>query len=60
MDPQALVSVLRSGGGAGVALDRMAPFLLGEGSDNLPFAISNALKDFDYYITMSQEPVPFI
>ncbi|MDO1583380.1 NAD(P)-dependent oxidoreductase [Rhizobium oryzicola] len=55
VDPQALVSVLRSGGGGGVALDRMAPFLLGEGSGNLPFAISNALKDFDYYIAMSEQ-----
>jgi 3-hydroxyisobutyrate dehydrogenase len=55
VDANALVSVLKAGGGSGVALDRMAPFLLGEGAENLPFAISNALKDFDYYISMSEQ-----
>lgn len=55
VDAEAFVSVLKTGGGGGVALDRMAPFLLGEGAENLPFAVSNALKDFDYYVTMSEQ-----
>lgn len=55
VDAKALVSVLKAGGGGGVALDRMAPYLLGQGAENLPFAISNALKDFDYYVAMSEQ-----
>lgn len=55
VEAEALVSVLRAGGGGSVALDRMAPFILGGSADSLPFSISNALKDFDYYLGMSQQ-----
>lgn len=53
IDPQSFVDVLAEGGGGSVALDRLSPFILNGDSDSLPFTISNALKDFDYYRQMS-------
>ncbi|MDT1062142.1 NAD(P)-dependent oxidoreductase [Paracoccus sp. CPCC 101403] len=53
IDPAAFVQVLAQGGGAGVALDRMTPFLLDGDAGNLPFAIANGLKDIAYYREMS-------
>lgn len=55
IDPQSFVDVLASGGGASVALDRLSPFIIKGDRDALPFAISNALKDFDYYRQMSAQ-----
>lgn len=55
VDPKFLVDVLASGGGASVALDRMAPFIVDGDRDALPFAIRNAQKDFDYYRAMSDD-----
>ena len=53
LNPKFLVDVLAGGGGASVALDRMSPFILDGNREALPFTVSNALKDFDYYRTMS-------
>lgn len=55
IDPQCFVDVLAHGGGASVALDRLAPFITKGDRDALPFAVSNAMKDFDYYRNMSTE-----
>ncbi|TNE37524.1 NAD(P)-dependent oxidoreductase [uncultured Roseovarius sp.] len=55
IDPQSFVDVLAGGGGASIALDRLAPFITTGDRDALPFAISNALKDFTYYRTMSAD-----
>ena len=55
IDPAFLVDVLAGGGGASVALDRLRPYIVEGNAGVLPFAISNALKDFDYYRIMSQE-----
>lgn len=55
IDAEAFVSVLANGGGASVALERMSPFITDGATDALPFSISNALKDFDYYVGMSAE-----
>ncbi|QCO54418.1 NAD(P)-dependent oxidoreductase [Pseudorhodobacter turbinis] len=55
IDPQSFVDVLAGGGGASIALDRLAPFITDGSRDALPFAISNALKDIDYFRTMSTE-----
>ena len=55
IDPQSFVDVLAQGGGAGIALDRLAPFIIDGNRDGLPFVVANALKDFDYYRTMSAE-----
>lgn len=54
VDPQVFVDVLAAGGGASVALDRLAPYIVSQDRDALPFFVSNAQKDIDYYRTMSQ------
>lgn len=53
VDPQVFVDVLAGGGGASVALDRLAPYIVSQNRDGLPFFVSNALKDIDYYRSMS-------
>lgn len=55
IDPAGLVDVLRAGGGGSVALDRLAPYILEGDRETIPFAVSNALKDFDYYLSMSAD-----
>jgi 3-hydroxyisobutyrate dehydrogenase-like beta-hydroxyacid dehydrogenase len=49
------VEVLASGGGGGVALERLKPYLLSKDPSALQFFISNALKDINYYREMAQE-----
>jgi 3-hydroxyisobutyrate dehydrogenase-like beta-hydroxyacid dehydrogenase len=53
IDPAVLVSVLAKGGGGGVALDRLTPFILGKDPSNLRFTVANAAKDIDYYASMA-------
>ncbi|MFN3209043.1 MAG: NAD(P)-dependent oxidoreductase [Roseovarius sp.] len=55
IDPQVFVDVLAGGGGTSAALDRLAPYIVSQDRDALPFFVSNALKDIDYYRTMSQD-----
>lgn len=50
-----LIDVLAAGGGAGVALQRVSPFLLQGDSSNVPFFLSNALKDLTYYCQTASE-----
>lgn len=49
VEPAVLVDVLAKGGGAGVALQRVAPFLLTRDPSDVPFSIDNAAKDLAYY-----------
>ncbi|WP_417702104.1 NAD(P)-dependent oxidoreductase [Pseudophaeobacter sp.] len=49
IDPQVFVNVLAQGGGASVALERLAPYIVEQDREGLPFFVSNALKDIDYY-----------
>lgn len=55
VDPDRFVEILAKGGGAGVALDRMGPFITDGDRNGLPFFVSNALKDIDYYRTMTEQ-----
>ena len=55
VDPAVFVDVLASGGGASVALDRLAPFITDGNREGLPFFVSNAQKDIDYYRAMSEQ-----
>jgi 3-hydroxyisobutyrate dehydrogenase-like beta-hydroxyacid dehydrogenase len=55
IDLVTFVDVLSKGGGAGVALERIKPFLLSGDSSNLQFSIANALKDLGYYNTMAMD-----
>jgi 3-hydroxyisobutyrate dehydrogenase-like beta-hydroxyacid dehydrogenase len=54
IDAGAFVDVLAQGGGQGIALERLKPYLLNE-EISLRFAMSNAAKDLDYYNTMARE-----
>ena len=53
IDAGVFVEVLASGGGAGVALDRLKPYLLAGDASGLQFSMSNALKDLRYYVQMA-------
>ncbi|MDR6266983.1 NAD(P)-dependent oxidoreductase [Roseobacter sp. N2S] len=55
VDPEVFVDVLANGGGASAALQRLAPFITDGNRDGLPFFVSNAQKDIDYYRAMSGE-----
>lgn len=52
--PTDFVNVLKAGGGGGVALDRMTPFLTRNDVTAMPFSISNAAKDLDYCVQMAE------
>jgi 3-hydroxyisobutyrate dehydrogenase-like beta-hydroxyacid dehydrogenase len=52
---EVLVEVLANGGGGGVALERLKPYLLSRDSSSVQFFIANALKDINYYREMAQE-----
>lgn len=53
--PQVFADVLAKGGGGGVALERLRPYLLRQDASGLRFFMSNALKDMDYYTAMAQD-----
>jgi 3-hydroxyisobutyrate dehydrogenase len=55
IDPAVLLDVLDSGGGHGVVLDRMRPFLEARDDSGFRFTLANAAKDTDYYTTMAEE-----
>ncbi len=55
VNPEVLHNVLAKGGGAGVVLDRMAPFILSEDASNLAFTIANSAKDLSYYSQMCED-----
>ncbi len=53
--PEVFVDVLAKGGGAGVALERLRPYLVAHDASALRFAMGNALKDLGYYTTMAHD-----
>ncbi|WP_416899075.1 MAG: NAD(P)-dependent oxidoreductase [Minwuia sp.] len=53
VDAETFVAVLANGGGAGIALDRLTPFITTGDASNVPFSIGNAGKDIGYYIEMA-------
>ncbi|MGT2455536.1 NAD(P)-dependent oxidoreductase [Cupriavidus basilensis] len=55
VSPAVLVDVLAQGGGAGVILERLRPFIEHRDSSSFRFTIANALKDMTYYDTMAGE-----
>jgi 3-hydroxyisobutyrate dehydrogenase-like beta-hydroxyacid dehydrogenase len=55
VEPGAFVEVLAKGGGGGIALERIRPFLLSQDASGLKFTVSNARKDLDYYNTMAAD-----
>lgn len=53
--PEAFVEVLAKGGGGGIALERLKPYLLAQDPSGLRFSIANAAKDLGYYNTMARD-----
>lgn len=49
----AFVEVLATGGGGGIALERLKPYLLAQDTSGLRFSIANACKDLGYYGQMA-------
>ena len=55
IDANVLVEVLAKGGGAGVILQRLQPYILSRDSSGFRFSISNAHKDLSYYTAMAND-----
>lgn len=53
--PAVLVQVLAQGGGGGMALERLKPFLLDGDPSGLRFFMANAQKDLGYYTAMAAD-----
>jgi 3-hydroxyisobutyrate dehydrogenase-like beta-hydroxyacid dehydrogenase len=51
--PEVFVDVLAKGGGGGIALERIKPFLLAGDISGFRFSLSNARKDLGYYGDMA-------
>jgi 3-hydroxyisobutyrate dehydrogenase-like beta-hydroxyacid dehydrogenase len=52
---EAFVEVLAKGGGGGIALERMKPYLLARDTSAVRFSIANARKDLAYYNEMAAD-----
>jgi len=55
VDAQVFHDVLAKGGGAGVVLDRMAPYILNKDASGLLFTLANSAKDLGYYSQMCSD-----
>jgi 3-hydroxyisobutyrate dehydrogenase len=55
IEASVLVDVLAKGGGAGVILQRLQPYILARDSSGFRFSISNAHKDLSYYTAMAKD-----
>ena len=55
VSPEVFVDVLAKGGGGGVALERLRPYLLEGDTSGLQFFMGNALKDMGYYVSMARD-----
>lgn len=52
---EVFVRVLKEGGGNGIALNRLTPYLLERDVSGLRFSLANAAKDLSYYCEMAGE-----
>ncbi len=55
VDPRVFVEILAKGGGEGVVLNRLRPYIESRDDSSFRFSIANALKDMRYYTTMALE-----
>nr|WP_299244886.1 NAD(P)-dependent oxidoreductase [uncultured Halomonas sp.] len=51
----AFLEVLGNGGGGGVILERLRPFITGEDPSGFRFSLANTLKDVGYYTAMAED-----
>lgn len=54
IEDRVFVEVLAAGGGAGVILDRLAPYIRQADDSAFRFSLANAAKDMSYYLEMAQ------
>lgn len=55
VEPQVLVQALAQGGGAGVVLERLRPYIESRDASGFRFTLANAVKDLGYYGAMASE-----
>ncbi|WP_018917008.1 NAD(P)-dependent oxidoreductase [Vreelandella zhanjiangensis] len=55
IDDHAFLEVLTKGGGGGVVLERLRPFIEAGDASGFRFSVANAHKDLGYYHTMTDE-----
>jgi len=55
ISPEILLEILSKGGGDGVVLNRLRPYIESQDNSGFRFSLSNALKDMTYYTTMAKE-----
>lgn len=55
INPETMVDILATGGGGGIVLDRLKPYITGKDDSGMRFSLTNALKDMSYYNTMAME-----
>ncbi|KAA0910528.1 NAD(P)-dependent oxidoreductase [Pusillimonas sp. ANT_WB101] len=55
IDTETMVDILATGGGGGIVLDRLKPYITGKDDSGMQFSLANALKDMSYYNTMAIE-----
>jgi len=53
--PEVLMEILSTGGGNGVVLNRLKPYIETRDGSGFRFSLANALKDMTYYTTMAHE-----
>jgi 3-hydroxyisobutyrate dehydrogenase len=55
IDPKVFVEILAKGGGDGVILNRLRPYIEARDGSGFRFFISNATKDMSYYTAMAEQ-----
>lgn len=55
IDAKAFCEILASGGGGGVVLNRLRPFIESGDASGFQFTVSNALKDMSYYCALAKD-----
>lgn len=55
IDAHTFCEILAAGGGGGVVLNRLRPYIESQDSSGFRFSMSNAFKDMGYYCTMAKE-----
>jgi 3-hydroxyisobutyrate dehydrogenase and related beta-hydroxyacid dehydrogenases len=55
LDPAVFTGILAAGGGGGVVLERLRPYIEAGDPSGFRFSIANALKDMTYYTAMAEE-----
>ncbi len=55
VDPSVFADILAKGGGDGVVLGRMRPYIESHDASHFKFSVANAYKDMGYYAAMAEE-----